>query len=343
MHIRVFRHIQEAAEISEQWNELLSCCSASHVPFLRFEYLNSWWEHLGGGEWSSGELFIVTGSREDGELVGIAPLFFTRNREGRPALMLVGSIEISDYLDFIVRTPDLDEFARELLKFLSTVMDPAWQVLDLFNFPEASPTLTALEAAAKDAGWSFESQQLQACPYIPLKGDWEVYLAQIDKKQRHEIRRKLRRAEEADPPVRWYIVDDEGTLDQEIDDFLKLMAYDPEKERFLNEKMRAQMGAIMRAAFQAGWLQLAFMTVGDEKAAGYLNFDYAGHIWVYNSGLDFKFREASPGWVLLGYLLQWANENGRESFDFMRGSEDYKYRFGGIDRYVVRACLQRGQ
>ena len=343
MHIRVFRHVQEAAEISDQWNELLSCCSASHVPFLRFEYLNSWWEHLGGGGWSSGELFIITGSREDGELVGIAPLFFTKNREGRPALMLVGSIEISDYLDFIVRTPDLDEFTRALLMFLSTVTDPAWQVLDLYNIPEASPTLTALEAAAKDAGWRFDRQQLQACPYIPLKGDWEAYLAQIDKKQRHEIRRKLRRAEEADPPVRWYIVEDEATLDREIDDFLKLMAYDPEKERFLNEKMRTQMSAIVRAAFQAGWLQLAFMTVGDEKAAGYLNFDYAGHIWVYNSGLDFKFREASPGWVLLGYLLQWANENGRESFDFMRGSEDYKYRFGGVDRHVVRACLQAGQ
>jgi hypothetical protein len=83
-------------------------------------------------------------------------------------------------------------------------------VLDL-SITEASPTLTALEKAAREVGWSYDRQQLQACPYIPLKGDWEAYLTQIDKKQRHEIRRKLRRAEEADPPVRWYIVEDEAT------------------------------------------------------------------------------------------------------------------------------------
>jgi CelD/BcsL family acetyltransferase involved in cellulose biosynthesis len=43
----------------------------------------------------------------------------------------------------------------------------------------------------------------------------------------------------------------------------------------------------------------------------------------------------------LGDLLQWANENKRQSFDFMRGDEDYKYRFGGVTRYVVRAQVKR--
>jgi CelD/BcsL family acetyltransferase involved in cellulose biosynthesis len=45
--------------------------------------------------------------------------------------------------------------------------------------------------------------------------------------------------------------------------------------------------------------------------------------------------------VLLGHLLQWANENKRSEFDFMRGDEDYKYRFGGVDRFLVRARLTR--
>jgi CelD/BcsL family acetyltransferase involved in cellulose biosynthesis len=42
---------------------------------------------------------------------------------------------------------------------------------------------------------------------------------------------------------------------------------------------------------------------------------------------------------LLAYLLKWANESGRQFFDFMRGNEDYKYRFGAIDRRVVRARI----
>jgi CelD/BcsL family acetyltransferase involved in cellulose biosynthesis len=119
------------------------------------------------------------------------------------------------------------------------------------------------------------------------------------------------------------------------------MAQDPDKDRFLTQVMRAQMHDSIHAAFKAGWLQLAFMEVDGQKAAGYLNFDYAGHIWVYNSGLNFAFRELSPGWVLLGNLLKWANDHRRGSFDFMRGDEDYKYRFGALNRYIVRALIHR--
>ena len=341
MQIKVLRTLEETIPLAEEWNDMLACCSASHVPFLRYEYLSAWWKTLGGGEWSAGELFIVVISHENGEISGIAPLFFTKNRSNQPALMLLGSIEISDYLDFIVRTPELTEFSETLLEFLDSDQAPAWQMLDLYNLPDSSPTLPALQAAAEKRGWSYTQEQLQSCPYIPLPGDWEVYLSQIDKKQRHEVRRKMRRAEEYDPPVRWYIVEDVARLESEIDAFMDLMAQDPEKAQFLSPLMRTQFQTSMQAAFQAGWLQLAFLEVGGQKAAGYLNFDYAGHIWVYNSGLNFNFRELSPGWVLLGDLLQWANENKRISFDFMRGDEDYKYRFGGISRHVVRAQVKR--
>ncbi|UCH58725.1 MAG: GNAT family N-acetyltransferase, partial [Anaerolineales bacterium] len=139
----------------------------------------------------------------------------------------------------------------------------------------------------------------------------------------------------------WYIVEDGSRLESEVEAFLDLMGQDPEKKAFLTDVMRSQMRAAVRAAFDAGWLQLSFLEVGGLKAAGYLNFDYANHIWVYNSGFDYEFSSLSPGWVLLGYLLQWANENKRVAFDFMRGDEDYKYRFGGVDRYVIRVRVKR--
>jgi len=163
----------------------------------------------------------------------------------------------------------------------------------------------------------------------------------IDKKQRHEIRRKIRRAEGDERDVRWYIVTDESTLDEEAEACCHLMAQDPAKQAFLTQTMRTQMKTMIHAAFRAGWLQLAFLEVDGVKAAGYLNFDYGNHIWVYNSGLDFDYGDLSPGWVLLGYLLQWANENGRVEFDFMRGDEDYKYKFGGVKRDVMRVQVTR--
>ncbi len=341
MHLEIINTLAGFEALSGEWNELLSCCSASHVPFLRHEYLKSWWNTLGGGEWSSGELFIVTGRREDGTLAGIAPMFCTADADNKPALMLLGSIEISDYLDLIVSPADLPEFIESLFDLLAADGCPTWQTLDWYNLPDQSPTLPAMQQAAEKRGWAFTQEVFKPCPVITLPGDWETYLASIDKKQRHEIRRKIRRAEESDLSVRWYIVEDASKLEQETEDFLSLMAQDTEKAEFLTPAMRLQMHSTVQAAFAAGWLQLAFLEVDGQKAAAYLNFDYAGQIWVYNSGLRFDYRELSPGWVLLGYLLKWANDNQRASFDFMRGDEDYKYRFGAVNRYVLRACVRR--
>jgi CelD/BcsL family acetyltransferase involved in cellulose biosynthesis len=338
MQIEIIQSITELAHLEKEWNRLLNI-GASHVPFLRYEYLATWWQTLGGGEWEHGELYVVCGRKQDGSLGGVAPLFLTNNKDGEPALMLLGSIEISDYLDFIAPPEDLAQFTSLVFQHLASA--PEWKVLDLYNILESSPSLPALESASQGMGWGYQQERLQHSPYIPLPGDWETYLASIDKKQRHEIRRKIRRMEEAQEKSRWYIVEDEANLDQEIDDFLRLMGQEPAKQAFLTDVMRSQMRAAVKAAFRAGWLQLSFLEIDGEKAAGYLNFDFDDHIWVYNSGWDMRFGAYSPGWVLLGYLLQWAIEQGRKSFDFMRGDEEYKYRFGGIDRFVSRAIIRR--
>jgi len=338
MQFTIHHTFPELETISAAWNDLLAR-SITNVPFLRPEYLFPWWLTRGGGEWpESAELALVTAERE-GKLAGIAPLFFTDNREGEPSLLLLGSIEISDYLDLIVQPEDLAAFLPGLLDFLATV-PTGWKTLDWHNLLETSPSLPLLQAEAGRRGWSFAVEKTYHAPSIPLAGDFETYLAGIDKKQRHEIRRKVRRAEEMGG-VGWYIVEDKAALDGELDAFLDLMASEPEKAAFLNGKMRSQMHAAIQAAFKAGWLQLAFLTIDGRKAAGYLNFDYLNRIWVYNSGLDRRFMEYSPGWVLLAYLLRWANENKRSEFDFMRGEEDYKYRFGGVDKFVVRAKTGR--
>ena len=320
------------------WNQLLSE-SITDVPFLRYEYLEAWWATRGGGEWPQAELALISAS-EGGKLIGIAPLF-TAEHEGQRTLLLLGSIEISDYLDLLVRPGDLSRFLPALLDYLISETLPAWSCLEWVNLPEKSPTLPLLEAEAAERGWSFDLESFRPALYVPLPGDFEAYLMNIDKKQRHEVRRKLRRVEESEQQVSWYIVTEEATLDSEAEACCHLMAQDPAKQAFLTQTMRSQMKATIHAAFKAGYLQLAFLEVDGKKAAGYLNFDYDGRIWVYNSGLDLEFRELSPGWVLLSYLLQWANQHGRKEFDFMRGDEDYKYKFGGVRRDVMRAKVSR--
>ena len=126
MKIEVIRDLDGFNALAEQWNHLHQD-SASAEPFLRHEYLAAWWQTLGGGEWPRGALYVVTGRQADGSLVGIAPLFFTENKDGLPALMLLGSIEISDYLDFIVPAEKLPEVAAGLLDLLASPQAPEYQ------------------------------------------------------------------------------------------------------------------------------------------------------------------------------------------------------------------------
>lgn len=327
MDLTIIREFDET--LKQQWDDLVSRSSANY-PFMRFGYQKSWWQTKGGGEWDQADLYIVL-AHQDGELVGLAPFFTAMNKDQQKSLMLVGSHEVSDYLDVIAAPENLEAFIKALIPFLKTNIPDA-DVMELYNLQEESPSIKAFQHVLPEASVDV----LQPTPYIPLPGDWEEYLAGIDKKQRHEIRRKIRRAESYEQPTRWYIVQDDSQLEAEADAFLELMAEGAEKAAFLSPAMRPFMRQVIFDAFQEGILFLAFLEVGGQKAAAKLYFDYDNKLWGYNSGYRRDYLELSPGWVLQGYALQWANEQKRREFDFMRGNEQYKYRFGAVDRHVMK-------
>lgn len=332
MRITPIDDMEKFKQIEDGWNRLLSI-SASHVPFLRHEFLTTWWTTLGGGEWQEGELFIMAGHDDSQELQGIAPFFLHQRR-----VMFLGSYEIADYLDLIAPPNQLAPFSEALFEHLED-HTADWDVIDLYNLRDNSPTLNILTETAKRRGWNMQEETLRPAPCLDLPDSWEGYLDGLDSKKAHEIERKLRRAEGYFLPVEWYQVREESHLETEIESFLELMSYHPEKAEFLTEVMETQLRKSVHKAFQAGWVHLSFLTVGGKKAASYLNFDFNNRIWLYNSGLNPMFENISPGWVLLSYLIRWAIEEGKDAFDFLRGAERYKYDFGGVDRDVIRVQI----
>jgi CelD/BcsL family acetyltransferase involved in cellulose biosynthesis len=333
MNFNLHRDFSEFS--AESWNALVEE-SITNTPFSRYEYLAEWWKTLGGGEWlrQNPELVLVSAT-ENERLIGIAPLFLADYDDQR-ALMLVGSVEISDYLDLIVRERDLPRFLSGLLDFLLSSFGNRWSALDWYNLPDSSPTLAALKAEAEKRGWTHLEEIYRPTPRIPLNGSFEEYLARIDKKQRHEIRRKMRRAAESDKNVRFTIVNGTEDINSEIDAFFDLMVQEPGKQEFLHPTMREQMTVTIQNAHAQGYLWLAFLEVEGVKTAASLNFDYRNKLWGYNSGVSREHMELSPGWVLLAHTIQWCCDHGRYEFDFMRGDEEYKYRFGGVNQYVMR-------
>ncbi len=327
--------------LTEQEWDLLLAQSPVDTPFLKYGYQRAWWQHKGGGEWPQAELRIIT-AREDERLIGIAPLFIGERNEGKE-IHFVGSVEISDYLDFIAQPQNYEAFITGVFKLVKEEYAQFPGKIHLFNIPDNSPSLQIMKEIGEGEDWSVKIESADHTPAITLSKDWDTYLAGINKKQRHEIRRKLRRANESEDDVSWYIATEKSTLNHEIADFLQLMELSEEKKRFLTKDMRKQMDAIIHWAFDAGNLQLSFLTINNEKAAGYLCFDYGNRIWVYNSGFRPDYQYYSPGWVLLSYLIQHAIKIRKTHFDFMRGDETYKYRFGAVDSFVMKVRAELTQ
>lgn len=338
MEFKRYTTFEALASYKDSWNHLLKK-SASHVPFLTFDYCQTWWETRGGGEWPDDSTLALVAAFEGDALVGVAPLFHSRNILGKPALMFVGAIEVSDFLDFIVEPENLNAFIHNLMDFILQENLPHWEQLDLYNILEDSPTLEALKQEAEGRNWAYQQSHLQPAPYVPLVENFEDYLAGIDKKQRHEIRRKLRNIEQGLAEADLYITQDLETLTSDVDAFIEMMAQDPNKREFLTQPMRQHLHKTAEMTFKAGWLHLAFLTIDGNKAAANMSFNYNDRLWLYNSGWEWDYREYSPGWILLAYLIRWSTEHGIVEFDFMRGDESYKYKFGGIDRHIYRVTL----
>ncbi|UYN90741.1 MAG: GNAT family N-acetyltransferase [Anaerolineales bacterium] len=334
MKIDIIRNTASWATLQQEWDALLQK-SHLNLPFLTFAFQQAWWQHLGGGEWQDAELHIITGRGEDGALLGIAPLF--RTPDGQ--LYLIGSHEIADYLDFIARPQDLDAFVQAVLEALKA--DEGWAQLTLYNILDESKTIESVQAAAQAAGLQAAEETLQPCPYIALPENFDAYLESLDSKQAHELRRKMRKAARNVLPVSTELISEAGGLDQALDDFFGLMTQEEDKLKFLTPAMRVQMEAIARAAFAGGWLQLVFLKVGMQRAAAYMNFDYDNRIWGYNAGFSNAHAQLSPGWLMMAEMMQRSIEEKKVVFDFMRGDEEYKYRFGAVNRFVKKVTIRR--
>jgi hypothetical protein len=345
--------------LASEWNDLLAR-SLYDTFFLTHEWQSVWWQQLGAGElWI---LAFYQGENEEegeesedpadpsrptprsSELVGIAPFYLNEHKRGKWAgkrsLQLVGCVEVSDFLDIVIAAGREEQVYYCLLDWLQSEEAPAWDYLDLCNLPEDSLSYKALPSIFRNAGLRVEVDQEDVAPHVHLPAHYENYLMQIDKKQRHEIRRKQRRVER-ELEVGFTLIQSMDELQGAMDEFLRLQRMSrPDKETFMTPHMERFFRVMAGRMLEAGYLHLSFLSLNGENAAALLAFEYKKELLLYNSGYDTeRWAIYSPGWVLLGYAIQHAIARGIEVFDFLQGDEEYKYRFGGQDYRVMRTLI----
>jgi CelD/BcsL family acetyltransferase involved in cellulose biosynthesis len=80
-----------------------------------------------------------------------------------------------------------------------------------------------------------------------------------------------------------------------------------------------------------GWLELALLYADEVAVAGLCCFTQNTTYAAYNSGFHPDYAHLSVGIVLFADRIRSAITRRFACFDFLRGDEPYKYRFGATD------------
>jgi CelD/BcsL family acetyltransferase involved in cellulose biosynthesis len=348
-----FEHAFDQLLKPEEWDALLSKAQ-SNVVFLTRQWQQTWWNHFGAP--ASCQLHLLILRDEGGTLVGVAPIFVAREPlppfkeykrgelrpedEGSPVriVQFVGGKDIADYLDIIAQPSDMEAVWAAVLAFLLSKRD-TWDAIDFHSLPDWSPSHEILSRLGAEHNLPFNVSPEDVCPIIELPGDWNSYLMSLRKKDRHELRRKVRKLEGRDD-VRWYLVppDDPERMQREMQTFLDLhRSSGVDKAHFMDDEMANYFLDMARDMADTGWLDLAILTISGEPASAYLSYNYGDRLYLYNSGYSQRFAAYSAGVALLAYRIHKAILQGLRRFDFLRGDEEYKYDFGAKDTYIYRA------
>lgn len=93
---------------------------------------------------------------------------------------------------------------------------------------------------------------------------------------------------------------------------------------------------------RAGMLNLFCLTINEQPAAAVFCVDYNNTTYLYNNGFDPRFRPNSLGLVSKLMTIQTAIRTGQQTYDFLSGTERYKYDLGGREIPLSQCLLQYG-
>jgi len=357
------------------WDRLLARTPAA-TPFSRWTVHRAWWDAYGAT--AHDHTLVACSSDAPNEIRAIVPLMhrhMTEPEDEATATILRrgnarrGGTEVAasakavffgasyhaDYATVLADQADLPAVADALVEALAGPPDLShgsqdWDVVDLRRLRQADPALPALEQAFRAAstrhGWHVVREREDVCPVVTFPaGDWDDYLATLGKKARHEVRRKLRRAEAHGAITLRRGVPSQASINQFV--ALHRARFGEEGLFPANEGGRRaehfvhRLAELEAAEGEGCQFEVIEVFSGDWLLFVALAFDDGTTTYLYNAGIDPSAAELSPGVTGTAAYLRDRLEVGRPRFDFLRGNESYKYEWGAVDELVERVLVVR--
>jgi len=292
--------------------------------FLIPPWLKAWDTAFSEGD-STSEITVF---RTDNRIIGVVPLLVKDKRAS-----IIGSPNVCDYTGLIVTPGNESNILLSLFTYLSS------RGIDTFTFygirEDDSMYMQFIEMS-RDTRRESIVTLLDVSFETMLPATWLEYLDALSGKQRHEIRRKMRRlTESGDIALR--IIENPGEVSSVYDDFLRLfLAGRKEKADFMNPEMATFFSSLMIDMAESGLLRLYFLDINKIPVATALCFEYDNTMFLYNSGYDPQFSSLSVGLMCKALSIQNAIERGCKTYDFLKGQEPYKQRLGGAPVSVMQ-------
>lgn len=316
--------VSDLAALEEPW-KALATASASATLFQTWEWSAAWWAHNRVGKRLVGLLVRDT----QGNPIGLAPLFLSAG-----ILRLVGTGG-SDYLDLLALPGQESAVAEAVAQWLQT-NHRRWLWADLQQVPPGG----VAEALPGAEVWRGET-----CPYLPLPETYDGFLKTLSKKHRQNIgyyERSMAKTHALELRLA-----SAATLTQDMDAFFSLHQLRWRGRwmpgAFASQAARAFHTDAATRLLDSGNLRLHTLWLDQKAVAAIYCFHKGQTTFYYLGGFDPTLAKLSPGTVLTAKAIQHAIErDGATTFDFLRGDEGYKYRWGAQDRYNQRVSLKTG-
>ncbi|MFH0731637.1 MAG: GNAT family N-acetyltransferase [Candidatus Omnitrophota bacterium] len=332
------------------WGALLDN-SHSDTVFLTWEWLYAWWQVYGGNK----ELYTLALRNENGLLQGIAPLYIKSTKilgiiyMAELKMLGCGGGVTSEYLDFICAKGEERQVMQAFWDFL-VYRERKWHMLAIFDLAKPSLNISCLIDIFNNTKTTYLiTEKKPFCPIVQLPSSWDKYIKSLPKNMQINIKRGRRKIEKHFKELNIRKSNDAFISDAEFEKFIKLHSLRRVQKntfsRFSDNKYKEFYKQIRALFGEKKWMYLFFLNLDGNDVAAKCGFSYKDIYYFYQSGLNPKFVKYGVGQLLMGYILEYAINNGIKVCDMLRGEELHKMRWSNdvrIKQNIVASTNIKG-
>jgi len=329
--------------MQKEWNQLLEGSPANTI-FLTWEWTYTWWQVYGHAH----QLFLLKIQDEQGTCVGLAPFKIARRYTlGLPyrQIEFIGYCKSTfpDYLDLIFASGYQENGILAVWAYLMNHKH-LWDTLYFCDIPTESKTHPRLNQLAQEGGYAPYLEAGTVCPYLPIETSWEEYLKSLSPNARYNLQRKEKRITKSHQ-LDFEEISGRSDIQKALEEMFILHkdAWNSKGEQGsfeghpLNKIFHRRL---VDQLSELGRVVIYNIKIDGKTAALLYAYSYNNQIAYYQMGRATQWSEYGIGQVLMKFILQSLfKKGGITAFDFLRGTESYKYHWTKSERINLHLCI----